>query len=59
VFLYKKVLKIELDKFDDISRPKRFEYIPVVLSRSEVKSILETLTWPCCQPIVWYWDENK
>jgi len=44
IFLYKQVLKIELDDLDNIHRPKRFEYIPTVLSQSEVKSLLALIT---------------
>lgn len=44
VFLYKQVLKIELEDLEGIIRPKRFEYIPTVLSISEVKSVLDIIT---------------
>jgi integron integrase len=43
VFLYKQVLEIELGRFDHLraTRPAR---LPVVLSRGEVKSLLEAIT---------------
>lgn len=33
-------MKIELAELDRIHRPKRFEYIPTILSVTEVKAIL-------------------
>lgn len=43
IFLYKQVLKIELEELDNIIRPKRFEYIPTVLSRSEIRAVLDLM----------------
>jgi integron integrase len=40
LFLYKKVLKIELPLLEGIQRAKRSRHIPVVFTRQEVKSIL-------------------
>ena len=44
VFLYKQILKIEVDGLYDMVRPKRFEYLPTVLSANEVKAILGSMT---------------
>lgn len=43
VFLYKQILKIELDGLIDMVRPKRFKYLPTVLSTGEVKQILTSM----------------
>lgn len=40
LFLYKKVLKIELPWMDNIVRAKRKRYLPVVFTREEVKALL-------------------
>ena len=45
LFLYKKVLKIELGDIDAV-RAKRFRNIPVVLTRDEVKALLDHLRGP-------------
>ncbi|WP_373033823.1 integron integrase [Sulfurovum sp.] len=39
-FLYKQILQVDLGSLDDLKRPKRFEYLPTVLSADEVKAIL-------------------
>lgn len=44
LFLYRKVLKIELVWLDDVVRAKRQHRIPVVLSRREVAAVLAALT---------------
>lgn len=44
LFLYKKVLNIELAWLDDVVRAKRQQRIPVVLSRQEVAAVLAALT---------------
>jgi len=44
LFLYRKVLKIELAWLDDVVRAKRPHRIPVVLSRREVATLLAALT---------------
>jgi integron integrase len=43
LFLYREVLKIQLPWIDDVQRAKRSEHIPVVLTRSEIKSLLAQL----------------
>jgi integron integrase len=48
LFLYKKVLKLDLPRLDDVVRAKRPVRVPVVLSRGEVHSVLSMLdgeTW--------------
>ncbi len=40
LYLYKKVLKVELPWLNDVVRAKRKKYIPVVFTRNEVKQIL-------------------
>lgn len=40
LFLYKKVLRIELPWLDGIVRAKRSRYLPVVLSQGEVRAVL-------------------
>ena len=44
LFLYRKVLNIELAWLDDVVRAKRPQRIPVVLSRREVAAVLAALT---------------
>ena len=44
LFLYKKVLNLELAWLDDVVRAKRQHRIPVVLSRQEVAAVLAALT---------------
>jgi integron integrase len=44
LFLYRKVLNIELAWLDDVVRAKRQQRIPVVLSRQEVAAVLAALT---------------
>ncbi len=44
LFLYRKVLNIELAWMDDVVRAKRQQRIPVVLSRREVAAVLAALT---------------
>jgi len=43
LFLYKRVLEIELEWIDDVVRAKRPKYLPVVLSREEVKKLLNAM----------------
>ncbi len=43
VFLYKQVLGLPLEEFDDFTRAKRPRRLPVVLDRSEVRALLERL----------------
>ncbi|MCP4657827.1 MAG: tyrosine-type recombinase/integrase, partial [bacterium] len=43
VFLYKHVLKKELDKLDGLVRAKRSKRLPVVLTRDEIRAILAQL----------------
>jgi len=43
LFLYKRVLEIELDWIDDVVRAKRPKHLPVVLSRDEVKKLLNIM----------------
>lgn len=40
IFLYKHVLDIPLDKFEDLKRAKKYKTLPVVLTEEEVKRIL-------------------
>ncbi len=40
LFLYRKVLQVELPWLDGIVRAKRSTYLPVVLTTAEVRSIL-------------------
>ena len=46
VFLYRDVLGVELPWLDDIVRAKRPERLPVVLSRDEVRAIIQRLDGP-------------
>lgn len=46
LFLYRKVLKIELGWLDDLVHARRPERLPVVLTRSEVAAILGRLQGP-------------
>lgn len=43
VFLYKHVLKVELDELDNMVRAKKPKKLPVVLSREEVQRLLAVL----------------
>ncbi len=43
LFLYKEVLGVELPWMDSVQRPKRKEYVPVVLSPAEVTAVLNRL----------------
>lgn len=43
LFLYQKVLEIQLDWLDDVVRAKRPERVPVVLTRKEVAAVLSRL----------------
>lgn len=43
LFLYREVLNIELPWMQDVSRAKRSEYVPVVLTRDEVSRLLHEL----------------
>ncbi len=44
LYLYKNVLKIDLDDITEIERAKRSRKIPVVFSKNETKSVLNNLT---------------
>jgi integron integrase len=43
LFLYQRVLEVELDWLDDVVRAKRARRLPVVLSRDEVRRVLAEL----------------
>lgn len=43
VFLYKHVLEIELDSFADFRRAKKPKKLPVILSRGEVRTIIDNM----------------
>ena len=44
LFLYRDVLGVDLPWLSDVVRAKRPQHLPVVLTRSEVKSVLEKIT---------------
>src|SRR5438874_669575 len=44
IFLYKQVLKIELGKLEGIKRAREPQRLPTVLTKEEVKRILQALT---------------
>ena len=44
LFLYKRVLEVDLDWIDDVVRAKRPKRLPVVLSKGEVNKILNAIT---------------
>lgn len=44
LFLYKRVLELELDWIDDVVRAKRPKRLPVVLTKNEVMSILNAMS---------------
>jgi len=44
LFLYKRVLELELDWIDDVVRAKRPKRLPVVLTKKEVASVLNAMT---------------
>ena len=43
LFLYKQVLKIELDRIQDVRRAKRTVKIPVILTREDTRKVLDQL----------------
>src|SRR5215813_6347780 len=43
LFLYREVLGVELPWLDDVVRAKRPQYLPVVLTREEIRSVLQQL----------------
>ena len=43
MFLYREGLGVELPWLDDVVRAKRPQYLPVVLTRDEVRAVLERL----------------
>ena len=43
LFLYREVLGVELPWLDDVVRAKRPQYLPVVLTRDEVRAVLQRL----------------
>lgn len=44
LFLYRDVLKLELDRIDDVERARLPNRLPVVLTKSEVRAVLRNLT---------------
>ena len=46
VFLYKKVLRIEMPEFEGLERARRPDHLPAVLSRGEVMALLDRLAPP-------------
>jgi integron integrase len=44
VFLYEHILKAPVGELKDLQRAKKYRHLPVVLSKEEVKSILENMT---------------
>lgn len=44
LFLYKRVLEVELAWLDDVVRAKRPKYLPVVLSKQEVRQVLNAMS---------------
>ena len=44
LFLYKRVLEIELEWLDNVVRAKRPKYLPVVLTKTEVRKVLSAMT---------------
>lgn len=40
LFLYKKVLEINLPKIDDVQRAKKTQHLPVVFTRDEIRALL-------------------
>ena len=44
LFLYKRVLNIELEWLDNVVRAKRPKHLPVVLTKTEVRNILNAMT---------------
>ncbi len=44
LFLYREILGIDLPWLDDLVRAKRPQYLPVVLTRAEVRVVLQQLT---------------
>jgi integron integrase len=44
LFLYKKVLQVDLEWIDDVVRAKRPKRLPVVLTKTEVNSLLSAMT---------------
>lgn len=47
LFLFKNVLKKDFGEIKDVPRAKRKPYIPVVLSREEIDTIISNLAYPC------------
>lgn len=43
LFLYREVLQVELPWLTELQRPKQRDYVPVVLSRSEVEHLLAAI----------------
>jgi len=44
IFLYKQVLKLEFEDFDEFLRSKKPKRLPVVLTKSEVKALIESIS---------------
>jgi len=60
LFLYRRVLKVDLPWLDDVVRAKEQQRVSVVLSREEVSRILSALRGQhklIAQVIVWQWNE--
>jgi len=47
LFIFKNVLKKDFGEIRDVPRAKRKPYIPVVLSRKEIDTIISNLSYPC------------
>jgi len=43
LFLYREILGVELPWLDDLVRAKRPQHVPTVLTRDEVRAVLERL----------------
>lgn len=46
LFLYRAVLEVDVPWMDDLVRARRPERLPVVLTRDEVRAVLQRLTGP-------------
>ena len=46
LFLYRKVLEVELDRIEDVIRARTSRRIPVVLNRAEVQAVMRHLEQP-------------
>jgi site-specific recombinase XerD len=58
LFLYKEVVKQELDLRVDAVRAKKSRYVPTVLIKEEVLELYQQFVWclsTCCQIALWNW----